>query len=236
MRKVVNLLIMKNWRYGVYAGVAILIGYALWVHREDLGLAGSHGIGSSPVDVDTTTDRPNVRPARINWQKVNRSQDGFQVEMPVDVKQTPISVFNESGETEQANMIYSNPDGVTSFAVTWQDNPPVARVNNREASRTLEMARDGTLQRTQTTLINEKQSTYRGFPARDIVARNSGGGILDCRLILAGNRLYMLTAVFPSMAARREEDVNRFYRSLVPGPATSSSANSIPQTLPPAGN
>jgi hypothetical protein len=36
---------------------------------------------------------------------------------------------------------------------------------------------------------------------------------MNSRLISAGPRLYMLTAVFPSAAARRDSDVSRFFNS-----------------------
>jgi hypothetical protein len=36
---------------------------------------------------------------------------------------------------------------------------------------------------------------------------------MNSRLILAGKRLYMLTATFPTGGARRDEDVARFFSS-----------------------
>jgi hypothetical protein len=36
---------------------------------------------------------------------------------------------------------------------------------------------------------------------------------MNSRLIYAGQRLYMLTAVFPSAGARRDADVSRFFNS-----------------------
>jgi hypothetical protein len=110
-------------------------------------------------------------------------------------------------------MIFSNPDGGTAFAVTWADNPPVMRASHRAPAQTLTMARDGALERTQTSLVSESSSSPGGMPARDFVARNVGGGVLDARLLYAGDRLYMLMAVFPSMSARREQDVIRFFNS-----------------------
>jgi hypothetical protein len=61
-----------------------------------------------------------------------------------------------------------------------------------------------------------------------VSAQNGNGGVLDARLIMAGNRLYVLMALFPSAGARRERDVTRFFDSFVPGHPT------IPETMPAA--
>jgi hypothetical protein len=77
--------------------------------------------------------------------------------------------------------------------------------------------------------VSEARTTPGGFPARDILARNAGGGVMDTRLIYAGQRLYMLTAVFPSMNVRREQDVMRFFNSFA-----TSDTRSVPESLPSA--
>jgi hypothetical protein len=208
--------------YIVLAGIALLgIGY-VFMHRQELGLTGTRPIGADDSrDSNEPTD-PAARPANIVWQKVDRSADGFRVEMPINVKQIQIPAYNETGGTDQVNMIFSNPDAETTFSVAWADNPPVARVNNRSADRTLEMAQDGAVARTQTTLMNEAANATQGFPGKEFAARNSGGGVMSSRLIYAGSRLYMLNAAFPSEAARRDRDVNRFFSSFT---VTSSSGN-----------
>ena len=58
-------------------------------------------------------------------------------------------------------MIYAYPDSQTTYAVTWADNPPVERASGDGAERTLDMARDGALARTQATLIGESSDTAR---------------------------------------------------------------------------
>jgi len=219
---------MKRWHYIVLLVIVVAIIVYVYLHRQELGLVGSRdsGTGSS-----RSSDLPTVssRPPRITWATVNRPKDGFKVEMPTDVKEIQLPAYNESGGTDQVNMIFANPSADTTFSVAWADNPPVVRTNGRAPDRTLDMARDEALARTQTTMITEARSTPLGFPARDIVAHNVGGGVMDTRLILTGERLYMLTAVFPSTGARREQDVIRFFNSF----ATSGS-RSIPETLPAA--
>ena len=213
---------MTRVHYIVLAGIALLgIGY-VFMHRQDLGLTGVHPIGADDSRDSNEPADPAARPANIVWQKVDRSTDGFRVEMPIDVKQIQIPAYNETGGTDQVNMIFSNPDAETTFSVAWADNPPVARVNNRSPDRTLEMAQDGAVARTQTSLTNEAANNTQGFPGKEFEARNTGGGVMSSRLIYAGSRLYMLNAVFPSAGARRDRDVNRFFNSFT---VTSSSGS-----------
>lgn len=204
------------------AAVAVLgVGYVV-MHREQLGFSGAHPIGADDSRDREPTTTPRALPANIEWQKVDRSTDGFRIEMPTDVKQIQIPAYTETGGTEQMNMIFSNPDAETTFSVVWADNPPVARANNRAPGRTLEMARDGAVARTQTTLVNEAPDNSQGFPGRVFETRNSGGGVMNSRLIYAGSRLYMLIAAFPSVKARRDRDVDRFFNSFA---VTSSVGN-----------
>ena len=165
-------------------------------------------------------------PAQMSWQSVSRPEEGFKIEMPADTKQTQVPAYNEMGGTEPVNLLYSSPDADTVFALAWSDNPPVARVNHRTPDLTLDQAREGMLARTQTTLASESKIVDQGFPARDITARNAGGGFLDARFVLVNDRLYTLMALYPSTNARHEQDVVRFYNSFTP--------SSISTTLPSA--
>lgn len=155
-------------------------------------------------------------PAKIVWQNVDRRDAAFHVEMPAGPRELQVPAYNEKGSSEPVEMIVSNPDSATSFAVSWEDNPPVARVNDRVPDRTLEQARDGMLAATHTSLITQSRPNVEGFPALDLTAKNSQGGILDARLIFMHDRLYTMIAAYPSMDARHEQDVIRFYNSFTP--------------------
>lgn len=217
---------MKRFVYIVLIVLVLVGGYYVWQHRVEWGLVGPH---TSDASGNSASDQaaPSAQPAHINWQKVDRSGDGFKVEMPEDPKPLTVSATNEGGVSEPVNMIFSSPDGGTTYAVAWADNPPVMRVANRNPDQTLDLARDGALDRTQTHVVTESRSTPQGFPGRDLVARNAGGGVLDSRLIFDGQRLYMLIACYPSMDARREQDVTRFFNSFV-----MTEPGRIPETLP----
>jgi hypothetical protein len=164
-----------------------------------------------------------------DWVPVDETSFGFKVEMPGDPSRVVVQANNETGSTEPVSMILVKADPARTYAVAWADKPPVARMNDLVPDKTLDQARDGALNRTETTLISEIRSNPQGFPGRDVVAHNVGGGILDTRFIYAAPRLYMLIATAPSASARHEEDVIHFFNSF-----TIASNTQIPETLPAA--
>ncbi len=199
---------MKQLYFIVLGGILILGIVVMYWKRQELGLTGLPGFG---VGEETSADQN--APARMNWQKVDRSQNGFNVEMPAEVQELQVPAYNEYGGTEPVEMILCNPNAATSFSVAWEDDPPVARINGHAPDRTMDMARDDALARTQTILIEEYRTNMDGFPARDFVGRNVNGGVINSRMIFAGQRLYLLSAAFPSSNARRDKDVTRFFNS-----------------------
>ena len=202
---------MKRVAYILLAVILILGAVYVYRHRVDLGIVSPAGKGN---EESTSSGIPeSARPANIAWEAVDRTSDGFKVEMPVEIKQIQVPAYNFQGGAEQVDMIYSYPNPETCFAVAWADEPPVERANSDVPDKTLDMARDDAMQRTETTLVSETTLSQQGFPARDFSARNLGGGVFNARLILARKRLYMLTATFPSVDARREQDVIRFFNS-----------------------
>ena len=218
---------VKFWHYLVLAVLILAIVYAC-LHRQELGLTGMR----SPVAPDNSNSgspTPNARSARFNWRIVDRTRDGFKVDMPDEVRETQVPAYNETGSTEPVRMIYANPDSQVTYAVSWADNPPVARVGDSSADRILDRAREDALARTQTFLVTESRITPDGYPAREFIGRNAGGGILNARLIYAAPRLYMLATAFPSESARRDQDVARFFNSF-----TVESPSRIPEGVPAA--
>ncbi len=217
-----------KWLFSILLSIILVFGLIyVYLHRQELGLGVSR---ATPVEETAPSmvaqTAASTGPAAIVWEKIDRSSVGFKVEMPTGVQQTQVPAYNEHGGEEPVQMIFSNPNADTTFSVAWADNPPVARVNQRSPEQTLEMARDDALNRTQTALVNESGSSFDGYPARDFTAQNANGGTMNSRLIYAGQRLYMLTATFPSAAARRDSDVTRFFDSF----AINAPAHAAPQT------
>jgi hypothetical protein len=199
---------VRKWVY--FAAFVVVIGviaYFVYQHRAWLGL-GSAG-GGVPTE-EASTDQ---QPAHLSWHAIDRVQDGFRIDMPSDPSEIQIPAYNEKGDAEEMEMIVANPNAETTYAIAWDDNPPVERVSGQAVERTLDNARDGALARTQTTLIGESHANYLGYPARDFSGQNQSGGLFNARLILAGTKLYMIIAAFPAPSARRDEDVNHFFDS-----------------------
>jgi len=133
--------------------------------------------------------------------------------MPAAASEASVSAYTASGVVEQVEMIEAQVDPDTTYAVAWSNNPPVERAASEDAEKTLDMARDGALGRTQTSLVSEWRGETDGHASREFVARNAGGGILNGRLILKETKLYMLIATFPASDVRRQEDVKAFFDS-----------------------
>ena len=180
-----------------------VIAYLVYEYRGDFGLGGKgNGQGT------------RVRTAaRWRGKPLIGVRMGSKCRCPRAASETEIPVYTGSGVVEQVEMIETSVDPESTYAVAWADNPPVVQAASQDAERTLDMARDGALGRTQTSLISESRGERDGYRSRDFVARNAGGGILNGRLILEGTRLYMLIATFPGTSARRDEDVNGFFNS-----------------------
>ena len=206
---------VKRWQYLVLAIAVLAVAAYLYVqHGTALGsllTAGDGGPGTAGA-----------------WHTIERPGDGFKVDMPGQDKELQAPAYNETGGSEQVHMLVANPGGNITYAVTWQDNPPVAR-DAHSVDHTLYMARDGMLARTETTIVSEMRGNFHDRPSLDVLSRNNSGGILNARLIMAEDRLYMLLALFPSSSARRDKDVDRFFNSFVP-----AHPSGIPETIPAA--
>ena len=198
-----------------------LIAFCIYAFRADLGLVRPEGGKPEKANLESSSlestsmghTNPGSQPTPTVWLIVDRAADGFTVEMPGNIIETQVPAYNEWGGIEPVEMIQAAPGAETTFAVTWADNPPVERAASENVERTLDMARNGALARTRTTLTGESRSALGVYTARDFSSRNDNGGILKARLILAGRRLYMLIATFPYSSPQREQDVTRFFNS-----------------------
>jgi len=197
-----------KWVYFAVILVVIgAVGYFAYEHRAWLGL------GSSGGGVPTEEAETGQQPAHVSWHAVDRTQDGFRIDMPSDTSEIQVPAYDDTGGAEEMDMIVATPNAETTYAVVWDDNPPVERASGGAVERTLDNARDGALARTQTTLTGESHANFMGYPARDFSGKNQSGGLLNARLILKGTKLYMMIVAFPAPSARRDEDVNHFFDS-----------------------
>jgi hypothetical protein len=217
----VHSLAVKRWHYIALAAIASAGGIYLYMYGGGQALMNLIAGNSANAGAAASS-------SRLQWHTVERADDGFKVDLPADDKDLQVPAFNETGGAEPVKMVVANPNDDVTYAVTWEDNPPVARVNH-SIDRILNMARDGMLARTMTTIISESRGYHRSSPCLDVLARNAAGGILNARLIVVDQRLYVLMALFPSPDSRNERDVKRFFNSLVP-----SHPSARPEGVPPA--
>jgi hypothetical protein len=215
---------MKVVYLSVAAVLAVILAIYLWNHRGEYRLLRTW-LPTRQADGVILNGNGN----NMEWRPVDESSQGFTVDMPGDPKHVVVQANNEIGSTEPVSMLVVKPDSERTYAIAWADKPPVARMNDLAPEKTLDQARDGALSRTNTSLVSEIRSNPQGFPGRDIVAHNVGGGVLETRLVFSGTRLFMLIATAPSVAARHEDEVNRFFNSFA-----INSNTQIPETLPPA--
>ncbi len=212
---------MKKVSLYLIAILTLIGGFYLFEHRGEYSwlswLAPIH-----PVEGEVQTHRS----ASLKWRAIDKTAAGFKLEMPGEPKQSVVEATTDSGDPEPVSMLMVKPDAQSAFAIAWAEKPPVARVNDLLADKTLDQARDGAMARTQSTLISETRSTPQGYPGREVMSRNVGGGILDTRFIYAGTRLYMLIATSPSESARREDAIQRFFNSFAIAGNTQ-----VPETL-----
>lgn len=215
---------MKRVYQAIAAVLVLIVAFYVWGHRRDYGFLRDL-LPSRTADgvIQTSRGQP------LEWRAVDETSQGFKVEMPSDPQHVVVQATNETGSAEPISMLIAKPEPDRSYAIAWADKPPVARMNDLVPDKTLDEARDGALARTSTSLVSEVRNSTQGFPGRDVVAHNVGGGILDTRFVYAGTRLYMLIATSPSSAGRHEEEVIRFFNSF-----TISSNTQIPETLPAA--
>ena len=213
---------MKKRSY-LYILVVVLAAAGYYIHEHwDQWQRNSFTIVSSTQ----TPNRSNANKAALKWQVANESSVGFQVEVPSRTVETTVQATNEHGSQEPVKMLIAHPDANSSFAVAWEDNPPVARVNSDQVDAIFEEAKTQAINATYTSQLSDRRDTDQGYPARQFVAKNANGGYLDARFIWASPRLYMLIATYPTGQDRSEPDITHFFQSfkIVSGKNSSAQA------------
>src|SRR5215469_3985148 len=116
---------MKRWQIFALLMAAVLVaGY--FYYRGALRTERAH---TSTASEYSSADLGG--PAHINWQQISRPDDGFRIEMPADPRDLQVPAYNETGGTEPVKMIFSNPDGDTTFAVTWRSEEHTSELQSR---------------------------------------------------------------------------------------------------------
>ncbi len=175
---------MASIALGILITAAIAV--CVYTYRYELGLVRAPSTPEMPLPESSS---PAPETELIAWQTIDRSADGFTVEMPPGAAETRVSAYTAAGSAEPVEMIEASPASGIAFAVSWADNPPVERSQGEDTDRTLLAARDGALARSRASLVDESRASLGVYPAQDFTGRDAKGGLLSARLILVGRRL-----------------------------------------------
>jgi len=140
------------------------------------------------------------------WQTYTATDGSFSVELPgsptVETTQAPV----EGGGTTAMNLVSVKPTNTTVYGCSYVEDENLAR---KSADEALDSARDGSLRKTQGTVISQKRGIVQGYPALDMQARARGNSLLDSRMIVVGKRLYMILAVATTEQDREAKTIQR---------------------------
>ena len=105
-----------KWLFSILLTVILVGGLSYaYFHRQELGLGGSRPATVEETAASVPNQTSQAGPAPIVWEKIDRSSDGFKIEMPSGVQQTQVPAYNDHGGEEPVQMIFSNPNADTSF-------------------------------------------------------------------------------------------------------------------------
>ncbi|HEX7285606.1 MAG TPA: hypothetical protein VF532_05455 [Candidatus Angelobacter sp.] len=143
------------------------------------------------------------------WQTYTAPDGTFSIELPgqpaIETTQAPL----DDGRTAPMTLVSVQPTGSTAYMCSYVENDNFA---NKTPDEILEAARDGSLKKTQGTLVSQSRLTVQGYPALDIQAQARENSVTDSRMVLAGKRLYMIVAVAGAQE-REPKTVQRVFNS-----------------------
>jgi hypothetical protein len=144
-----------------------------------------------------------------HWQTYMAPDGTFSLDLPgkptIETNQAPL----ESGGTITLHSI-NVAVGSSAYTCTYVE---LENASQKSPDQVLESARDGSLRNVQGTLITQNQLTVQGFPGLQFQAHARGNSLMDSRMVLAGNRLYMIMAVAADGQNAQPKTVERMFDS-----------------------
>lgn len=171
---------------------------------------------ASPAD-DPKGARSASASATEGWEDLTSGKGRFRVRMPANPSETKQDVATDDGPAEL--VILRSSAGTTAYLVTYTDVPAVAA---RRSKPLLDATRDLVVSSSRGRLLAERRISLgrhsgREFRAEVPLGEDAKGGILKCRIVLAGRRLYQVMAIGPRGEADSEA-IEAFFRSFQPAP------------------
>jgi len=107
-------------------------------------------------------------------------------------------------------LVSVKPTSSTAYMCSYAEDE---NIGSKSPDEVLETARDGSLSKTQGTVITQKRLTVQGYPALEMQARARGNSLLDARIVVAGKRLYLIMAVATVEQDREVNAIRRMFDS-----------------------
>jgi len=140
------------------------------------------------------------------WKTYTAPDGSFSIEFPgqpaIETKQAPV----DGGGRRTITIVSVQATSSTVYTCDYFEDETFS---SRSPDNVLESARDGSLSKTQGTVITQNRLTVQGYPALDMQAHARGNSLLDSRMILAGKRMYMIMAVATAEQDREAKTVQR---------------------------
>lgn len=142
------------------------------------------------------------------WHTYTADDGTFSIDLPGKPTVDAIPVPTASGTTRMFNLIAVSPTPNTSYSCAYLE---LGNISSPDAA--LASARDGSLQKTQSTLISENRIDVAGYPALEMQANARGNSLLDARIIIVGTRLYMIDGIATVKQDREPRTLQRIMNS-----------------------
>jgi hypothetical protein len=142
------------------------------------------------------------------WQRFNASDGSFSALFPANPEVASREVESATGAVIVMHEVTATPSKSTTYFCGYFDDPRLAGDTVEEA---LNSARDGGIANVEGHLVSEQRLEVSGHPARDIEARARGNSILDMRLVVEGQRVFILMVVGQNADSK---NVHKFFESL----------------------
>jgi len=144
------------------------------------------------------------------WKKYTAPDHAFLIELPGNPRSETIQAPREDSDTVTINAITVTPTRHTSYSCDYTERDHLVE---ESPDKILESARDGTLRKVQGTVLNQRRITLQGYPGLEMQVSARGDSLIDERLLLVGERLYMIIAVATIKQDREPQTIQRVFDS-----------------------
>lgn len=123
------------------------------------------------------------------WKTYTAPDHAFLIELPGEPRIETIQAPLDGGGAVTINTITAKPTSHTSYSCdyTERDSP-----RTESSDKILESARDGSVRKIQGTVLTQRRITLQGYPGLEIQVSARGDSLVDERLLLVRNRLYVI--------------------------------------------